>query len=462
MIFGATIILTAGNQNAVVDSETNSEALNISQGLLEDAQAKARKDFNLVNPYASSSVDGFYTSEVGVVLSDDFLMKTVTATTSWNGQYGRERYVTLTTLIANFTNTAGANTCDSTVVGEDWSSPQVRNGTTDFGVLTGLPGTYPITDIDAYQNRLYVTTNNPSGPASQDTLFVFDSSDPDTLSQSDLRTYLDTDNANSTGLGAVVAVKKGATTYALVANRSSVTKGQFQVVKTEPLPASVLKSLPVPGLTAGFGNSLFYKDGYAYLGLTATGGQGKEFNIIDVHDIDDPAWRGAVTSGNHDVNAIFAKEGFAFIGTPGSAKFSTVDIGDPVSPSIIDTYAGSGNTGKSVYGVGDMLYVGTTAGGAQYEVVDASNPASLVSEGITKSFSGSVDGIIVRDSLAFVLTKTSLEIINATSTATVGSFSLPTNSTSYEPTFDCEGDTIYIGAYDSTAGQSVLYAVGPS
>jgi hypothetical protein len=75
-----------------------------------------------------------------------------------------------------------------------------------------------------------------------------------------------------------------------------------------------------------------------------------------------------------------------------------------------------------------------------------------------------VDGIIVRDSLAFVLTKSALQVINATSTAAwSGAATLPSSgSTLYEPVMDCEGNMIFVGSNDSgDHGKLYVYVPKP-
>ncbi len=57
LVLTAVILVSFGNQAMIIDSQTNAEALNIAQGLLEKAQPDSRKDFNLVNPVATTTTD---------------------------------------------------------------------------------------------------------------------------------------------------------------------------------------------------------------------------------------------------------------------------------------------------------------------------------------------------------------------------------------------------------------------
>ncbi|MCI0542709.1 prepilin-type N-terminal cleavage/methylation domain-containing protein [bacterium] len=164
LVLGAAISVAFGSQSLSADSETAAPALRIAQELIEREQALARKDFNLVNPSTGTNTIGSvtYQEKIDVELQPDYLTKKVTATVSWPGSYGRAQSVSLTALVTNFNNALGGDTCDSTLSG-DWAHPEVRNAVTDFSQIVGDPsGLYPITDIDAYKGKLYVTVNSPS------------------------------------------------------------------------------------------------------------------------------------------------------------------------------------------------------------------------------------------------------------------------------------------------------------
>ena len=455
LVLGAVILVSFGNQTAVADSQTDAEAMNIAQGLLEQEQADARKDFNLVNSFATTSPDGFYHSTVTVEFEPDYLTKKVTAKVSWTGDHIRQQSVSLVTEITNFTNAVGANTCDSDLSG-DWTVPTLAQSY-DFASLVGNPGgTYPITDVDAYNGKLYVTTNNSSGPATQPTFFVFSIHATDPLHPTlSLDSKIDNDTTAAGGLNALAVATNAGGSYAYVAN--SLSK-QFQIINLSG--PTVGASLTVAA--TGKGNSIYYKDGYVYEGLTSAAG-GKEFNLIDVHTPTAPVLRGGAVVGN-DINQIFVKGLYAYVASPNTQQLKVYDVSNPASiaaPVGSYTNNGAGN-GKSVYAVGDSLYLGTTAAGAYYTRLDASTPQApsfLSSSG----FSSSVDGIIVRDSLAFLLTKTGFQVINATSTAQYAApLTLPSAGASalVEPTFDCENNIFYAAANDNS-GNGHLYLITP-
>jgi len=105
MCFAAIILISFGSQSLLVDSQTNSEAINMAQELLEKAQADARKDFTLVNSYAEDAdIDGIiYHKSVAVEQPDQFI-KRVIATVSWIGQSNQDLSVRLTALVTDFEN----------------------------------------------------------------------------------------------------------------------------------------------------------------------------------------------------------------------------------------------------------------------------------------------------------------------------------------------------------------------
>lgn len=167
MTLSASIFVSFGNQNFLIGEKTNSEALEKAQELLEQAQASARKDFKMVNPI-NVATDGIYKKWTDVEPSSvitDYFTKLVTSHVIWTDDSNMTRNLQLSSLITNFENAVGGDTCNSFLTG-DWANPQTTNF--DFANLVGdIYGAYPITALDAYQGKLYVAVNAPrlsSGP----------------------------------------------------------------------------------------------------------------------------------------------------------------------------------------------------------------------------------------------------------------------------------------------------------
>ncbi len=481
MIISAVILVSFGSQSLLVDSQTNSEALNKAQELLEEAQAKARKDYKLVNPVAEF-VDGIYKKKVDVATQPDFFTKKVTATVSWTGEGNRNLDVQLSALVTNFENAVGGDTCDSVLSpnADAWENPQIKNSITDFAQLAGVSGVYPITDVDAYEGKLYVTvgsTDNDTDP----TFFIFNVSNPENP------VFLGKiDNADDvqSGLSAVAVDGK----YAYVATAREISAdpafGQLQIIDiSNPLSPTVVYTLNLSGIVGtsgqGIGNSIFYKDGFVYLGLTkvGSGSTDGEFNIIDVHNFptNQPVLADSYTVDNA-VNAIYVKGGYAYLATPNSQELIVLDVSRPNdistgSPIPWGYDASGGGNGKSLYLVGDSLYFGRTvpSSGPEFYILNNSDPTNIVANNPTPStidIGDSVGGLVVRaglDSasppilrnLVFLLTRTNFQVWDITNLFAITQWS-PTflnlagsGSATFEPVLDCEGNYFFVGSNDN-------------
>lgn len=467
IVLSAVILVSFGNQTALADSQSSAEALARAQAALECAQAQARKDFKLVavsvlqeNCPALAS-DSFYTVTVAVTQTD-YAVRQITTTVAWQAEYGRTLSVQLSTLVANFENAIGGDTCSSNLVG-NWSMPLVANGVTDFAQLVGdSAGTYPLTDVDAYQGKVYVTVNNTSANTAE-TFFVFDATNP--LNPT-LVSKIDNDIAQAAGLKAVQTDGH----YAYVASgrgipsTSDPTFGQLHIIDVSVNPVQVVKTLKISGVTGtsgqGVGNSLFYKDGYVYLGLTKTG-SGPEFHIIDVHNPLNPFLVGGYSVGN-DVNAIFVKGRYVYLATPNDEEFTILDVGNPSSPQRVGGFnAPGGEPGLSLALVGDEAYVGRAySSDGELYVLNVASPAAVAELGhqdIGSDNQASAKGLLVRDNLAFVTTSESLRIWDV---ATAGSMAeravvpLPNSGDTLDTTLDCEDNYLFIASVPTTGASA--------
>ena len=471
LVLSAVIVVAFSSQSFLVGNQTTSEAMKLAQGLLEREQALARKDFNLVNPIPETT-DGVYASRVEVSIlnededNPDYLQKLVKAVVRWKTDRGVERELALNTIIANFTSPHGNNTCNSTLSG-DWSEPEILNSTTDFKALIGDSdplAVYPVTDVDSYRGKLYVTVNNTSSN-NKDTLFVFDILDPDDIDLDD-----STDNSSvAAGLNAV-AVADGHVFAASGhgADFGTCTAGgncaQLQIFDADNL--SKVADFKVPGVTGtggqAIGKSIFYKDGFVFLGLAKTG-SGPEFNIIDVHDPANPFLVGGSYSVGAAVNALQVRNQYVYLASPNAEELTILDLEDLDNVYTYDAPDSAGN-GKSIYLLGDTLYLGRTVTGSnpEFYILDNSDPSQIEENNPapeTYEASASVRGIIVRDYLVYLLTTSSLQILNVTDPDNISDYadlSLSGASGSSESALDCEGNYLYAS---NTNGR--LYVIGP-
>jgi hypothetical protein len=450
-------------ESLTIDSETGTEALSLAQEMIEHEQALARKDFHLVTPTTTDKKFGSLTYHksvaVGTTSAPDYASKEVTVTVSWIGEHGNERSVSLSSLVTNFDNVVGGDTCDSTISG-NWDSPVVIKTIADLSTLTGIPaGSYTIGDLDVYKGYLYVAVSYTTA-ASDPTFFIFNVSDP---ANPILLTATDTAPFKSGLAGVRVAEDVGTgKTYAYLA--SALSSGQLQIIDvTDPtLPAETFfKKLKLSGVgSLGVGNSIFYKSGFVYLGLTGTGGSGPEFNIIDVHHPDTPVQVGGKTIGNN-VNAIFVRGKNAYIASPNNDELIVLDVSNPTNILRVGEFSSSTGNGRALAWVGDTAYFGTTlASTPELYVLDTASTTHPVSSGTydvgPASTASSINGIVARGSTAFVLYKAGdndgklavMNIADPTAPALkfLSAFTLPSGPTgagTSHYSLDCEGNTLY-------------------
>jgi type II secretory pathway pseudopilin PulG len=447
----AIILVSFGTQSILIDSQTSSEAINLAQEFLEKEQSLARKDFKLVNSRAATTVD-IYEIKVDVVATSSNPLlanftKKITATVSWPDQYNRGLNVQLSALITNFENANGGDSCNSILSG-NWAAPSISNffvSDTDNNAKLS---------VDAYKQKLYAAISDANATDTP-TIFVYDLSlDP---KNPVLISSLDNWDTEA-GINDIHATDG----YLYVAKATSAS-GQLQIFNTSDWSSTTFKV--DPSLASGIGNSIFYKDGYVYLGLTAA--SGPEFHIIDVHSPSNPFevgyWPQTGRLGN-DINAIYIKGKHVYLATPNTEDLIILDISNPTLPVQVDSFDSSGGGhGKSLYSVGDTLYLGKTEGSSP-ELYILNNPdLSAISVSSSQEISESVDGLLVRDYLAFLTTNTQLQIWRIDNPASIFLYNdspLTLPSASDNPTsLDCEGNYIYTGSVDASnkAYLSVIY-----
>lgn len=492
--FSAVIVVSYGNQGALIAGQTNAEAMNIAQKALEEAQQLARKDFRLV--VASSSTYDIYTSETFVEpwSGDTFSSKKVTATVSWKDQRQQERYVTLTTILSNFMNAVGGDTCAAPT--GDWRHPSSVDYS--FASLSGVPaGTYTLSGFDAYRGKIYLGAS--SATAGQPTFFIFDISDMAQPPQLIGKLNTVSASAQQRGPRDVVAgntalVSGAPHTYVYASNgynanfnncAAGTNCSQLQVIDVTnpaaPFIAANFKfatsSLSVPNPTpyvsgsAGqaYGEALFYKDGYVYLGLHTTG-SGPEFNIIDVHNPLNPQ---AIGSGYHvgaEVHAISVRGKFAYLATGNNGnELLVLDISNPLMPvAVSGVYNPPGlNAGASVYTIGNSMYFGKqyAGGSAEFYIMDITNSGSGVqplSASSKKVIGASVAGLVVRDTTAFVQTTTArvVYVYDISNPSSIGMYASPISMPGDGAALDCELN--YLFAISNNGANGYITVVKPA
>lgn len=488
----AASLLSFANQTLKTDITTNTEALTKASSLLEAARADAEKDFNLVNPLAPT-LDDVYTKELDVD-PIDFFTKKITSLASWTGEGGRALRVSLSTLVVNPDGPGGGDTCDSVLAG-DWTNPQKTEYEFGADILEDTSSGFPITSVQSYQHKLYVTVNNDNGN-NDGTFFILDITDPGVMPVP--LKELDNNPAVGAGLNdvavdgtqyAYVANAYGAN-FTTCANPNGLNKscGQLQVVDMSVSPPSIVYTMKIPGVTGsggqGVGTRVFYKNGIVYLGLAKA--TGPEFHIIDVGGGGTPGAAPATPKHmgsyeiNNGVNAIFVRDGYLYVASPHDEELKIFDMSDLAAPALVggfDAPGGGGNNGngKSFSFVGGRLYFGRTLlDGNEFYILNSDDPETnlpvLGSKDIRNASNNntSVNGIIIRDYLAFLITNEQFQIwrIDNPDAITVyaNPLTLPPGSGGglQGTAADCEGNYIFVGSQSSNdKGYISVITAGP-
>ena len=498
MTITGIILVVFSNQSVTIDSQTNQEALYKAQAMLENARASSSLDFNTVNPLATVT-DGIYSNK-HIVQSLDVFTKKIISSISWQVDAGRYQHIQLETVVTAPQNIDGGDTCSSALVG-DWAHPIIIPPESyEFGrdILNDTSSGFPITYAQAFKKKLYVTVNNINGN-NPGTFFILDITNP-TVKPTLLSPSL-WDNNASVGPGFnAVAVDSGNYAYAANAyganfqtcnnqNGNNVGCGQMQVIKiSDSSNPQVKYTFKVPGVTGrsgqSIGKSIFYKNGIVYLGLAKTG-SGPEFNMIDVGGgglggtPTNPKYMGGYSNGS-GINAIFVKNGYAYIASPDNKELKILDISDATNISEVgyfDAPGGGANNGngKSLYSVANTLYLGRTLlSGNEFYILNNINPeTSIPSLGFkdirdVSNNNISVNGIIVRDYLAFLVTQGEFQIYKIDKSVTpygVAQYAtplvLPPGSGNVDGTAaDCENNYFFVGSLGSN-DKGYLSIIGP-
>jgi hypothetical protein len=453
----AVIMINFGDQITLENERAKGVAKRIISEIVNSNQIQASDDFQLINSTSSTElVDGkIYFKKTEVEILQDYLTKKLNISVTWQNENNSPE-MKLTTYLTDKSNAKNPNMCDSRAIG-NWKIPKILNTEPSFSnLVSDQTGTYPITKIKAIIGKLFITTNNPSANT-KETFFVFDINDPKAPA---LISKIDNSSV-SAGLNDVSVSGN----YAYVANGyganfTNCSQGQncaqLQIIDIKNTP-KIIENFKVPNVTGiggqGIGESVLYKDGYVYLGLSKTL-SGNEFNIIDVRDFPNspPVWVGGVAI-DALVSAIEIKDKYALLATADTEELKVIDISDksnPVQVGQFNSPTGAGN-GKSLFTVGSTTYLGKTFpnAGNDFQILDNSIKNISFPEIGGMDIGSSVNKIILKDYLAFVLkTNGQLEIIDVSDKKTPHDFTTPFTITSPSKgiTMDCFGNYLFVGS----------------
>jgi hypothetical protein len=483
LLINITSIMLIINSQQIISSdiEINSQALYKIDSLLEQVKAEARFDFNLLKS-KTEEMDGIYKKNLSVEQIDIYTKKII-AKINWVTQNFYKQEIEITSLLTNPSIIDGGDTCSFILSNpENWKSPQ-HYSFTSKDLLTSPTFGFAISDIDVFNKKLYITSNQTPNSTAHN-FFIF--SLPTNINQKPTLIGSLDNNANSkTGLNAVWVNKD----YAYVANAYTGSSAncqvnnncaQFQVIDiTEPTNPSIIPSanLKLPTITSSgklsYGTSIYYSNGYVYLGLSKAM-SGPEFNIIDVGgggppaSPNNPIWKSGYIIGN-GINSIYVKNNRAYIASPNSKNLIILDVSDPNNPSLsqIGSYTpenlpevnGVGsNHGKDIYVIGHDAYLGRTYGPKEFYILDTNDINDITIKGsaldIGLGNKMSINKLFIRDYLAFFITPDQFQIWNISDPNNIKPWTVDSNPSSFISmstfggngiTADCENDYLYIG-----------------
>jgi len=171
---------------------------------------------------------------------------------------------------------------------------------------------------------------------------------------------------------------------------------------------------------------------------------------------------GSYEVGN-GINAIYAKNNYAYIASPNDEELRILNIDNPSYPNLVGGFSTGSRNGKSLQLVGNRLYLGRAkdiSADKDFNILNNKNPASVLIEiGGTNTLSSSVNDIIVRSNLGFFLTNSDLKIFDIGDPTSVdpinignaiATLPLSASGSNTEPSMDCEGNYLYITSNDSS------------
>lgn len=468
IVITAAIQSSFGEQSSLTSASLSAAVASDAAELSWREESLARQDFNFVT---STSSTGEFTDDIAVTLQPDLVSKLVSVH-AWSPLNPAVSTIH-TTLVSNLDNIEAPDTCDATLHG-DWQHPE--HADIDIRSLIGTTtGAYAVSDVDAFMHVLYVAIESTTYKTDP-TLLALDISGPfNPVLLGQLNT-----SSTTAGIAALRVGRSGGSTHVYAANAGSFAKGQLQIVDaTDPAHLGYPVTYKIPTAyapAAGNGRSIYYKDGLAYLGLTAAPGT-TEFHIVDVHDAAHPSWLGGYAFGS-GVEKIVVKGSRAYLATNDNAReLAVLDVSDPTAPYVLGSYDAPGSVGsgygRSLFVRGTTAYLGRTwvlnSGVPESYVLDVSYPnaiAPLATRDVgTSMHPYGVYGTLVRSGLAFLLTKSSaggqlqivpIDPVSGYGTAAALTLDLPAGFGG--TALDCEQDALYIGSVD-TAGNGMLTVV---
>jgi hypothetical protein len=308
----------------------------------------------------------------------------------------------------------------------------------------------PLTDIEVRNGIAYISAD--STKSTDPDIFIIDIQDKN---QPEILSSLNT----GPGLSAVAVA--GKRIYA----SSASTAYQLHTIYMNNLNSLSLENkfalaLPFATATRSFGSSIFYRNGFIYLGTEKW--DGDEFSIIDVHDPMTPSKIGSFEIGSK-INDIFVTDQYVYLADSDELQFRILDIENATNPILHNSFSQSGfnrQEGKIVSNFENDIVFGRTSGG--FDIVKdhelysfASTSSTTLAQFTSLNIPGGLYGSISDRNFHYLATREidkEFQILRKAdlsknlfenSTSTKNIFSLPVAP----ETMTCDGDNLYILAH---------------
>lgn len=434
MSISAGISVFFGGQSLEFDARFSNRAMYLARALLEEARNKAKLNFaELAN---STTTDGEYTESLAVENIDAYT-KRITAKVSWQTDPLRPQGVELVSILTDWRHVSpppDPNDTGGGGIAGNWQNPRTL-GSVDLG-----PGN-SATDLDVINKIVYITAE--ASASGKPDFFVIDATNgQDPFVVSSLNT--------GPGLNAIDVSGN----YAYVANNQSSRQLQVIDVSNRSSPV-VLFSATLPGISEE-ALSIFYSNSRVYVGTDRGGGP--EFHIFDVSNPSNPVALGSKEIG-YKVKDIYVSNNLAYLATDADDELKVYDVLNPANIVLVNYFnvSGSCEDGRSLYLVSNKLYFGRTDpcghnSHHKFSILDIATTSSIQSLGST-NIGADVNGIAVRDNLAFLGTSDSnkeFQIWNVSNPGSIGlwsSFNFPQVATGV----DYEDNFVYVSVRSNDA-----------
>lgn len=333
----------------------------------------------------TSDVTGEFTRKITISVVEDNVKKILSQVT-WQDERLGQQQVSLVTYLSDWKNAPppGGDPGDTGGGGPtgDWTNPHIL-GSLDLG-----PGNQA-TDVDVLNKIVFLSAK--ASAESKPDFYVIDATDGE-------NPFIVSSLNTGSGLNSLDA--SGDFVYG-VHNDKNVS--HLQVIN--------VSDINNPSLVSSFfftdaeeAISIFYLDNKVYIGTETSGVS--EFYVVDVSTPTTPVLLGGLEIG-FDVRSVLVKNNKAYIAANSSvSELMIIDVTDPANMSISHTFdiPAANNGGRSVYSVGQKLFLGLDKGSYdEFQIINIADLGDIQTIG-SADMGADLNDIRTRDTLAFLAT----------------------------------------------------------